>query len=188
MKTTDIQQFRQADHDIDPIYINRWSPRSFLDKDVPEDVLLRVFEAARWAPSSGNIQPWRFILARTKEDRETFHSFVMDGNRKWCERAPVLTLIISDKETATHAFDAGTAWGYLSLQAAKEGLITHGMAGFYKDKARELLNIPDEFDIQALIAIGYQGEKDILDQELQEREKPSDRRPVQDSLMEGSFQ
>ncbi|MFD2762103.1 nitroreductase family protein [Lentibacillus juripiscarius] len=185
--TTDIQQFRQADHDIDSIYVKRWSPRSFLEKEVPEDVLLRVFEAARWAPSAMNIQPWRFIIARTQEDKEKFHSFIMDGNRKWCEKAPVLALLISDKQSNTHAFDTGAAWGYLSLQAAKEGLITHGMGGFYKDKARELLNIPDEFDIQALVAIGYQGEKEALDEQLQAREKPSDRRPVQESVMEGTF-
>ncbi len=111
----------------------------------------------------------------------------MDGNRKWCEKAPVLALLISDKQSNTHAFDTGAAWGYLSLQAAKEGLITHGMGGFYKDKARELLNIPDEFDIQALVAIGYQGEKEALDEQLQAREKPSDRRPVQESVMEGTF-
>ncbi len=185
--TTDIKDFRQLDYDIDPIYIKRWSPRSFQEKEVPENVLMNIFEAARWAPSAMNIQPWRFIVARTKEDREKFHSFIMDGNRKWCEKAPVLTLIISDKQDYTHAFDTGAAWGYLSLQAAKEGLITHGMGGFYKDKAREVLNIPEEYDIQALVAIGYQDEKDTLPEELQAREKPSNRRPVQESIMEGTF-
>ncbi len=78
MMTTDIQQFRQADHDIDSIYVKRWSPRSFLEKEVPEDVLLRVFEAARWAPSAMNIQPWRFIIARTQEDKEKI-SFFYNG-------------------------------------------------------------------------------------------------------------
>ncbi|SFE21002.1 Nitroreductase [Lentibacillus persicus] len=188
MIATDIKQFRHTERDIDPIFLNRWSPRSFLEKEVDDDVLMNIFEAARWAPSAMNIQPWRFIIARTKEDKEKFHSFIMDGNRIWCEKAPVLALIISDKEDNAHAFDAGASWGYLSLQAAKLGVATHAMGGFYKDKAREVLNIPDEFDIQALVAIGYQGDKESLDEKLQEREQPSDRRPLTESLFEGTFE
>ncbi|SIS39602.1 nitroreductase family protein [Salimicrobium flavidum] len=187
MNANDVKQYRQPDYDIDDMFIERWSPRSFQEKEVPQEDLMSVFEAARWAPSSMNMQPWRFIVARTEEDRERFHSFVMDGNLKWCEKAPVLALIISDKDAATHAFDSGAAWGFLSLQARKNGLITHAMGGFYKDKAREVLEIPERYDIQALVAIGYQGEKEKLEEEMQQREQPSPRRPVEESLMEGSF-
>ncbi|WP_186576569.1 nitroreductase family protein [Aquibacillus kalidii] len=187
MSETEVNKYRQPDYDIDPIFINRWSPRSFLEKEVPEKDLMSVFEAARWAPSSMNKQPWRFILARTNEDREKFHSFIMEGNLKWCETAPALAVIISKKEGGSHAFDTGTAWGYLALQAAQKGLATHAMGGFHKDKAREVLGIPEEYDLHAVIAIGYQGEKDQLTEDLQEREQPSDRRPVKESVMEGSF-
>lgn len=187
MTISEIKPFRHTDYDIDPIYLKRWSPRSFLEKEVPEEDLMRIFEAARWAPSAMNLQPWRFIIARTKADREKFYSFINDGNRKWCEKAPVLALIISDKQDATHAFDTGAAWGYLSLQAAHQGLATHPMGGFDRERAREILNIPDNFAIQALVAIGYQGEKEALDEELQAREQPSDRRPLKESIFEGSF-
>ncbi|MDU5948601.1 MAG: nitroreductase family protein, partial [Paenibacillus macerans] len=86
-----------------------------------------------------------------------------------------------------HAFDAGAAWGYLALEAHNKGLITHAMGGFDQEKAREVLNVPDYYAIQAVIAIGYQGEKEVLPDNLQEREQPNDRRPLKDSLFEGSF-
>jgi len=187
MNEQQVKQFRQAEFDIDPLFLKRWSPRSFLDKEVPEEVLMRVFEAARWAPSANNSQPWRFIIARTKTDREKFHSFIFERNLQWCEKAPVLAVLVSDKEDGAYAFDAGTAWGYLALQAAKEGLITHAMGGFDKDKARELLNVPDTFDVQIVIAIGYQGEKEALPEDFQTREQPSNRRPLKESIFEGEF-
>ncbi|MCM3387824.1 nitroreductase family protein [Ureibacillus chungkukjangi] len=187
MNELQIKQFRQSEHDVDPIYLNRWSPRSFSEKEVPEDVLMRVFEAARWAPSAINLQPWRFIIARSEEDRAKFNSFILDGNRRWCEKAPVLAVLISDKEDPVHAFDSGTAWGFLALQAAKEGLVTHAMGGYEKDKAREVLNIPDNFDLQIVIAIGYQGEKEALPEDLQGREQPSTRRPLNETIFEGTF-
>ncbi|NRD78956.1 nitroreductase family protein [Bacillus sp. BRMEA1] len=187
MMEKEIKKYRQADYEIDPVFLNRWSPRSFLEKEVPEKVLMRVFEAARWAPSANNLQPWRFILARTQEDREKFHSFILERNRQWCEKAPVLAVLISDKEDPAHAFDVGTAWGYLSLQAVKEGLITHAMGGFQKDLARETLNIPNNFDVQVVIAIGYQGEKEALPEDFQPREQPSNRRPLKETIFEGTF-
>lgn len=162
MNDIQTKPYRLADHEIDPVYLNRWSPRSFSDKEVPDEVLMRIFEAARWSPSSHNLQPWRFIIARNNEHRENFYSFITERNRLWCEKAPVLAVLISDKEDPKHEFDTGTAWGYLSLQAAREGLITRAMGGFQKDKAREKLNIPENFDIQVVIAIGYQGEKEKL--------------------------
>jgi nitroreductase len=183
---------RTATVPIDPVYLKRWSPRSFLEKEVPEEILFSVFEAARWAPSAFNIQPWRFIVARTKEDRAKFHSFISEFNLKWCDKAPVLALIISELNNdkgfnRSHSFDTGSAWGYLSLEATKKGLITHPMTGFDFEAARHTLNIPDDFAIEALIAIGYQGEKEALPEALQERENPSPRRETKDSLFEGSF-
>ncbi|WP_018663039.1 nitroreductase family protein [Heyndrickxia acidiproducens] len=183
---------REAQYEIEPVFLERWSPRSFLEKEVPEEVLLSLFEAARWAPSAYNYQPWRFILARTKEDREKFMSFIGEFNQTWCKTVPAFALIVSKttSETGTirsHSFDAGAAWGYLSLEAVKKGLATHPMTGIDFAKAREVLNIPEEYAIDALVAIGYRGEKEALPAGLQEREFPSERRPVKASVFEGTF-
>ncbi|WP_231735373.1 nitroreductase family protein [Gracilibacillus massiliensis] len=188
MKNININEYREATYPIDDMFLNRWSPRSFADKVVDEATLMSVLEAARWAPSGSNKQPWRFIVARTEEDRQKFNSFIMDGNRAWSDKAPAFALIISDKDAGgSHAFDAGTAWGFLSLQAMKNGLITHAMGGFYKDQAREVLNIPEQYDIHAVVAIGYQDEKERLEEKFQEREIPSPRRPLTETVMEGAF-
>lgn len=187
-----VSTTRKPNFEVSPQFINRWSPRSFLEKEIPEDVLFSLFEAARWAPSASNTQPWRFIIARTKEDLEKFHSFIMPGNLVWCEKAPVLAVIASQKTTerglnSWHAFDSGTAWGHLALEANAKGLVTHAMGGFEKEKAREVLNVPDDIEIHAVIAIGYQGEKEVLPENLQEREQPSDRRSLKELLFEGAF-
>lgn len=178
---------RRTEHDIDPIYLQRWSPRSYMDKEVPEDVLMRIFEAARWAPSANNRQPWRFIIARTSEDRDRFHTFINERNRLWCEKAPVLAMLISDTEFPVSPFDSGTAWGFLALQAAREGLITHAIGGFDKEKASEVLGIPGTFEPRIIIAIGYLGEKEALAEDFQQRELPSDRRPLKEMIMEGRY-
>ncbi|WP_163539789.1 nitroreductase family protein [Gracilibacillus sp. YIM 98692] len=188
MSNINVHDYRQAEYDIDDLFLERWSPRAFSEKEVDEKTLMSIFEAARWAPSGSNKQPWRFIIARNKEDREKFHQFIMDGNRAWCEKAPALALVISDSEAnGSHAFDAGAAWGFLSLQARQKGLITHAMGGFYKDKAREILDIPEQYAIHAVIAIGYQDDVSVLEEKLQEREKPSDRRSLKETIMEGTF-
>lgn len=83
---TETKSYRKPDYEIDEMFINRWSPRSFLDKEIPEEVLLTVFEAARWAPSAYNEQPWRFIIAKTKEERERFYPFISEFNLSWCKR------------------------------------------------------------------------------------------------------
>ncbi|GBF72232.1 NADH dehydrogenase [Paenibacillus sp. 598K] len=187
-----IAQVRPTSYDIDPIHIQRWSPRAFLEQEVPEDKLLSVLEAARFAPSAFNFQPWRFIVARTPEDRETFRSFLVEFNQVWCEKVPVLILIVSQSTSEkganlTHAFDAGAAWGALAYEAVRQGLVTHAMTGFDFDKARQLLNVPEEFTIQAAVALGYQGDKSSLPQAMADREGPSPRRPLDQSVFEGSF-
>lgn len=183
---------RIAKYEIDTVFLERWSPRAFSERDVPEDSLLSLFEAAHWAPSAYNAQPWRFIIARSKKARETFLSFISESNRVWCEKAPVFALILSKKtidhaKNRSHSFDAGAAWGYLSIQAVKKGLVTHPMTGFNFEKAREVLHIPEDYEIQALIAIGYQGEKELLPSHLQEREFPKSRHPLSELLYEDKF-
>lgn len=192
MVMTETRKYRTSEYDIDEMFLERWSPRSFSEKEVPEDTLLALFEAAHWAPSAFNFQPWRFILAKTAEEREVFHSFLYEGNLAWCTRAPVLVLIISKKEQdgnviRSHSFDTGAAWAFLALQANRKGMITHPMTGFDFDKARDVLEIPDEYNIEALVAIGYQAEKEKLPEVLQEREQPNQRMPLENFIFNGKF-
>lgn len=190
----DVKNHRHADFEIDPIFLNRWSPRAFSSEAIPDETLARIFEAARWAPSSFNEQPWRYIVAKSAEDRARFIGFLMEANQAWAKDAPVLIAVIS-KKTFSHnnspnsvsQFDAGCGWGYLALGAAQNNLITHGMAGFDRDKAREVLGIPDDFDILAIIALGKHGDPSQLPEAVREREVPSGRRPQSESMMEGKF-
>jgi len=190
----DVENFRKANHDIDPIYLKRWSPRSFKDQDVADSILDSLFEAARWAPSAANIQPWRFIFAKKKEDKESFLSFINDGNIAWCRHAPVLIAVASQKKFPTgddinpaHAFDTGAAWGYFALEAARKGLIAHAMGGFNRSKAKEVLNLPEDFEVHAIVALGYHGDINQLDKKYHEREKPSNRKKIEEFIHEGIF-
>jgi nitroreductase len=161
-----------------------------------EQELLTLFEAARWAPSTYNEQEWRFLYAR----RDTPHwplflDLLMAPNRLWCERAAILTVVLARKTftrnarpNPVHLFDTGAAWENLALQAAAMGLVAHGMAGFDFAKARTALGVPDHYDVAAMFALGRPGDPDHLPPELREREVPSGRRPVRESICEGRFQ
>jgi nitroreductase len=190
---------RIADYPIESQFIERWSPRAFTGEAVPEYDLRTMFEAARWAPSSGNQQPWRFLYALAgTADFEKFLALLNEGNRVWAKRAGALVIVISkttqpvpgtDKgaPSRTHSFDTGTAWGFFALEAMRLGWATHGMAGF--DVARSIvdLKIPDEYRAEAAIAIGRRGDKSLLPEHLRERETPSKRRPQKDFVFAGEF-
>jgi len=188
-----VFQYRQAEYDVDPVYLRRWSPRSFSEREVPLDTLMSLFEAARWAPSANNEQPWRFIVARTEEERKLFYSFIHESNRVWCENAPALVAVASVGTSSrgtpnrTHAFDAGAAWGLLALEAVRKGLITHAMGGFDREKARLALGVPDDVELHAIVAIGYRGPKETLPPHLQEREKPSSRKSIRETVFFGLY-
>ena len=190
----DVAAVRALDFPADAAFVNRWSPRAFSPEPIDEPTLMTILEAARWAASSYNEQPWRFLLARTEADRETFLDFILPFNRIWAETAPIFVLVIA-KKTFSHngnpntvfEYDAGTASGYMALQASLLGLVTHGMAGFDKDAARIALYIPDDFEPIAVYAIGKPGDKSQLPPQLADREIPSGRRPVRESIMEGGF-
>lgn len=190
---TSVKEFRTASHDIDPIYLKRWSPRSFLNKEVPESVLRSIFEAARWAPSAANMQPWHFVIARNEKDHEKFLSFINENNVAWCKNAPVLIAVTSKMDSerfgdnVTHAFDTGAAWGFLALEATRQGLSTHGMGGFDREQAKEVLQIPDNYAVQAVIALGYRGDKETLDEKFHDREIPSNRKETDEFISEGMF-
>ena len=190
----DVAAVRVPDFPADAAFVNRWSPRAFSPEPIDDETLMTVFEAARWAASSYNEQPWRFLLARTDADRQKFLGFIAPFNQAWAAVAPVFVLVVA-KKTFSHngtpngcsVYDAGTASGYLALQASLLGLVTHGMAGFDKAGARATLHIPDDFEPIAVYALGKPGDKALLSPQLQEREVPSGRRPVSESVMEGGF-
>jgi nitroreductase len=190
-----IQDYRKPNYPIDPIYIRRWSPRAFLSKDITKDDLNSLFEAARWAPSAANMQPWRFIVAKQEANKKKFLSFIDESNVIWCKHAPVLVAIVSKTDrkrpgskNPTHAFDTGAAWGFLALEAARKGISTHAMGGFDRAKAKQALEIPDNYAIHAIVAIGYQGDKQTLPESLQQREVPSTRKNIEEFVFEGSFE
>ena len=189
------QNPRQAEHNINSIFVNRWSPRSMTGEEIDNDVLMSLFEAARWAPSSFNNQPWRFIYAKkTSSEWTKFLDLLVEGNKIWAKEAGVLVVVISrknfeynEKPSITHQFDTGAAWENLALEASIRGIVTHGMEGFDYQKAREDLKIPDIFDVMAMIAIGKKGSGENLSLKLQQMEQPNDRKPLKEIIMEGSF-
>lgn len=188
-QSEEVREYRTPDYPVAPIFVNRWSSRSFDGRPVADETLYTVLEAARWAPSSSNRQPWRFIIARTEEEHELFRRFIMPGNRLWTDKAPVLILVASDTLrdngdfNGAHAFDAGAAWGTLALQAHLLGLSTRAAGGFDRAKAREVLDIPAEVELHAVVALGYRGALGNLHEQFHDREKPTARRSLADSIL-----
>jgi nitroreductase len=190
---------RTAHYPIDRLFLERWSPRAYTGEAIPDAELMTIFEAARWAPSSYNQQPWRFIYAKRDSPRwELFLSLLVEGNRNWAKNTAVLVIVVSKTTmdlpgrpepvpSHTHSFDAGAAWGCLALQAQRSGWHAHGMIGFDVERARRELNVPDGYRVEAAIAIGRRGDKAILPEALQAREAPNGRRPVAETAVEGTF-
>jgi nitroreductase len=192
---SNISDFRKPGHEIFPIFINRWSPRAMSGEEISNDELMRLFEAARWAPSSNNNQPWRFLYAkRNTEHWERFFNILTPGNQRWCKNAAILVIVVSkttfdfnNKPARTHSYDSGAAWVSLAFQGSFMGLEVHGMQGFNYDLAKTELMVSDEFQVEAMIAIGRPGNKEDLPPALQEREFPSDRKKLEDIIFEGGF-
>jgi nitroreductase len=174
----------------------RWSPRAFAERAVEPEKLRSLFEAARWAPSSNNEQPWRFLVAtkENKADWDRLFTCLVEGNQKWAHQAPVLmlsvaTLTFDDESANRHAFhDTGMAVENLIIQATAMGLFVHQMAGFRIDQVREECKIPDGYDPVAMIAIGYPGDPATLPDYLREREvKPRERNSVSEFVFSGTW-
>ncbi|ESS06292.1 MAG: nitroreductase, partial [uncultured archaeon A07HB70] len=160
-----------------------------------EEQYMPLFEAARWAPSSYNNQHWRFLYA-TREDGEfeQFSELLNEGNRAWAENAAVLVTLVS-KQTfdhngapaRTHSFDAGAAWQNLALEASRRELVAHAMQGFDYEAAAQRLDVPDQYSVECMIAIGERAPAEALPDELQEREFPKGRKPIDEILHHGGF-
>lgn len=188
---------RSPEAPIDQQFLSRWSPRAFKDDLLSEDQIASLFEAARWAPSCYNEQPWLYVYA-TREN-ETDHarvaSLLVDANRTWAEKAPLLGIVFArrrfssnDKANRWAAFDAGAASMSLMLQANKMGLMSHFMGGIHDDQCYGALGVSKaDYEVMAGFAVGYQGAAADLPPELQDREIPSDRKPLEEVAYEGRF-
>lgn len=188
---------RVADHPVDPQFPGRWSPRAFSEKTLTEGEVLSLLEAARWAPSAMNLQPWRFAYGlRGEAAFDAIAEALVPFNRDWAGKAAALVAIASkttftrDEAEVTnpaHAFDAGAAWAQLALQAHLNGLVAHAMGGFDHAKAAANLHLPEGHVLHAIVAIGHQGDAAQLPDALQQREQPSPRRPVAELAKRGTF-
>ena len=188
-------EVRHADYPIDALFIDRWSPRAMSGEEIAEEELLTLFEAARWAPSSNNNQPWRILYARRNTEHwPLFLNLLVETNQVWAKNAAALLVFISKttfdhnrKPSITHSFDTGAAWAHLALQGYMRGYVVHGMQGFSYKGARTALGIPEEFQVEAMVAIGRPGDKASLPEALQNIERPNSRRKVSSSVCEGPF-
>jgi nitroreductase len=192
----EVEQARKAEYPIDPIFLNRWSPRAMSGESLTDDELMPLFEAARWAPSSYNAQQRRFLYGkRDTPNWKVFFDLLTEGNKVWAKNAAVLVVVISrknfehnEKPSRTNMYDTGAAWENLALQGSLRGLVVHGMQGFDYDKARTALAVPDHYEVCAMIAIGKKGSKEDLPKPVQKMEQPNDRRPLKEIAIEGAFQ
>src|SRR5215212_11019460 len=175
---------RTADAQVDPQFLDRWSPRAFSPEPLDESAIQSLFEAARWAPSAGNEQPWIYLYAIDPDDRARFVEILDESNQTWARHAPMIAFVVARLTLSKNGrpnrlaqFDAGSSWMSLALEARKLGLYAHGMAGFDADKAHETLRIPREgYEVMAAIAIGKHGDPATLSEFNRSREKPSSRK------------
>jgi nitroreductase len=190
---------RPTEFPIDPQFTARWSPRAFTGEAISETALLSLFEAARWAPSASNLQPWRFLYghAGTPAFQDILGGLV-PFNQTWAGKASALIVVLSRtmsvapgqteaKPNAWHSFDAGAAWMSLALRARADGFATHAMGGFVAATLRERLGIPEDVAIEAVVAVGKQGDKAQLPEGLQARELPSARLPLAQVAVPGAY-
>lgn len=182
---------------VEKLFVERWSPRAFDGSDMPQEDLEVIFEAAGWAPSAYNVQPWTFLYARRGDANwDLLLSQLIDFNQSWAKDASALVYIVSDtlmrsekgnSENHSHSFDAGAAWALAALQAQAMGYHTHGMTGLKFGQAEAALGIPADHRLEAAFVIGKAAGKEILPDFLQEREVPSNRKPVREIAKPGKF-
>jgi nitroreductase len=186
---------RKANHPIEALLLDRWSPRAMSAGEISSDELMRLFEAARWAPSSFNAQQWRALYARRgSEHWPTFLGLLVEANKAWAQHAAVLVVFISrqnfeynNEPSITHSYDCGAAWENFALQGFHQGFVVHGMEGFDYERAKTELKIPDGFRVEAMAAVGKPGSTETLPEKLRAKESPNQRRKVSESICEGPF-
>lgn len=185
---------RTANPRVLPIIVNRWSPRAFDGSAMPQEDLDAILEAATWAPSAYNHQPWRFVYAHRAD--EAGFARLLGGlipfNQSWAKDAAVLLYVLSEQQMGdnanhSHSFDAGAAWANLALQATAMGYHAHGMTGLDFAAAKDALGVPEGYRIEAAVALGRQGPAAQLPEGLREREVPSARKPLAEVAFAGTF-
>ena len=191
---------RRADHEVAPVFLERWSARSFRPEPMREEDLLSMFEAARWAQSASNHQPWRFSYSlRGSAAWEKYLGFLIDSNRAWSQNASAIVVVMSKTHTSptdgsepkfnrTHDFDAGAATQAFTLQATKLGYIAHPMAGILVDAIKEGLGLPEEgYTVECVISVGKLAPKEALPEKYQAREIQSQRKPLAEIVFKDGF-
>ena len=190
---------RSAETALSPLFLQRWSPRAFTDETLGEAELLRLLEAGRWAPSSMNNQPWRFVYAlRDTPEWGPIHASLVPFNQAWTARAAALVVLLSHTQLVSpatgavqpnrsHSFDAGAAWMSVALEASLTGWSTHAMGGVDFDALQATIGAPADYHVDAVFAVGRQGPRDTLSAALAEREVPSQRLPLGAIVARGRF-
>lgn len=187
----------KTEYAIHPLMANRWSPVAFAPRPMPDESLGALLEAARWAPSCFNDQPWFFLVARRQNEAEFQRMLecLVEGNRAWARNASVLLISVTrstfqrnDKPNRFALHDLGLAVGSLLVQASEMGLIVHQMGGFDPAKAREVYRIPEGFEPQTAVAIGYYDDPSKLSDDIREREsQPRERKPLSSFVFSGGW-
>ncbi|MCT2398268.1 nitroreductase family protein [Novosphingobium mangrovi (ex Huang et al. 2023)] len=189
---------RIANPKIEKLIVERWSPRAFEAAEIPQEDLDVIFEAAGWAPSAYNVQPWTFLYAKKGDANwDLLLSQLIDFNQSWAKEASALVFVVSAKNSTgpdgkispnhSHSFDAGAAWVLAAIQAQAMGYHTHGMTGIKFGEAEKALGIPDDYRLEAAFVIGKLGPKESLPDFLQEREVAAGRKPVSEISKAGKF-
>ena len=186
---------RESSYPIEEWFLSRVSLRALSEERLTDEDLMSLFEAARWAPSSYNNQPWRYLYARRGDPAwDIMYKALIDWNKKWCATADTLIVVVSrnnfehnNKPSVTARFDTGASWMSLALEARARGLVTHGMQGFNYEEIRQAFHIPDAFTVEAMIAVGKPGSLDKLPPEIREKEVLSQRKPLEQVVSRGVF-
>ena len=195
IKKDGVFKYRKPEYEVNPIFPQRWSPRAMSGEELGVKELMSLFEAARWAPSSSNNQSWRFLYTRKNTPHwETFFGLLTDRNKAWVKNSAALILIVSKntfdfngKPSRTHSFDTGAARENLALQGTMNGLVVHCMQGFDYERAKLDLHIPDDYTVEAMVAVGKPGNPDDLPENERTREMPNIRKSVREFAFEGPF-
>jgi nitroreductase len=190
-----VSSIRTADADIDEAFLNRWSSRAFSLEPIAFEKIRTLFEAARFTPSAGNVQPWLFIYAADASTRRRARTLLNEEHRRWADRAPLLVFVFARRthpqtgaDLRTGAFDTGAAWFALALQAEKLGLSCRAMGGMLHERAYSVLGVPEaEFTSMIAVAIGYRGESGDLPPDLAERDRPSPRKRQHEFVFNGRY-
>lgn len=190
-----LPAIRLPEAEVDPQFVERWSRRAFSEQPLRPDQVASLFEAARWAPSGSNLQPWLFVYASQPESLARARELLIDSNRRWASRAPLLVFVFARKRhpqtgvaLRSAVFDTGAAWQSLALQAHKLGLSARAMGGIHHARVFEALGVPEEdFESIVGVAIGYPAERETLPADLHEKEQPNARKSVREFAFEGRY-